>query len=997
MNQIELHNKIDQIVASGSVATSADEVRAVVNTNYDSRRYFYYARVDEKWFDWLRDKGFFDSITQKGDDLTQIRYKTPELEYLSRMAEKEPKKVVDFMLTYDAKANPNLETVDRFLWICTKLPAEQLARIAVKIRDDEWLKIIGKFNRWVFGYKEMFEALKNDDKATLVLAEAVLSIRGVDEVERTSFGSVENPFRLSDLHYSGIFERLANIGDSSAERAFAVASKTLKDVILLGERGDEVFEIGDTFPLFDVDFFELKVGSERHYSSRDEVRDLAAVVKTLSQKLIGGSCDNPAEARRLHDSYIAPLPSARSMWRLRLFVWSLCPQVFSEDLEQAFFRVFESEKHHYPIAGGPEYKRAIKIGFRTLHETQRREFVQKILQTFQKKEDAPYGYRILSSIPAELLTDDEKKTANDAYGRELDPNYIPEPTISRAEFGSIESRSPKESEDLWAKPIPNIVAQLKKWMPEELKKADAEQDFHRPVNMRGVGDILRIQIKERLPEYVANAPLFFDRENLDPHYTYEYFYGIYEAIRANYVVARAIDWAPFVAATKAIAESGAAEPFPQKRDQEDKFEWEASWISVHTAMGDALKVLLSEDEEKTAIDFPKHRNDLLFCIQYLLQQPQPGPADETGNTAILQVQEAEDKYQASDPYSIAINSTRGRAFEAFLQFVFQDGKHRKRAGQPVLAEDVKCVYLDTLEREETLSILFMFGHYLAFFYFRDLDDTNAAWMKKEVFPRLFTDGTTRRDPLLAVWEGYLTTNLYKNLFEELHDQYVRAIEADSASYPKRKYHQDLDEALATHIALAYVHFKEFGFDSDLFKAFWNNPNTKRHAAFISFVGRHTISRDNPTQWLKENEVDVKKIKALWDYILEHCEDKEALQEFGFWMNVEKGVLDPTWLVERIDKTLEKSGGDIEWEIKLMDSMPTLAQTDAEKTLSILRRFLLEGTILKRGTGFVRTDVDFMETFKILYSKLPDKTRALINDLLPINSGQFWGLKEILKS
>ena len=114
MNQLDLHRKIDLIVAGGPGATSADEVRAVVNTNYDSRRYFYRARADEKWFDWLCDNVFFDIIKAKGEEFTQIRYKTPELEYLERMAEKVPKKVADFMLTYDAKANPNLETIDRF-------------------------------------------------------------------------------------------------------------------------------------------------------------------------------------------------------------------------------------------------------------------------------------------------------------------------------------------------------------------------------------------------------------------------------------------------------------------------------------------------------------------------------------------------------------------------------------------------------------------------------------------------------------------------------------------------------------------------------------------------------------------------------------------------------------------------------------------------------------------------------------------------------------------
>ena len=95
--------------------------------------------------------------------------------------------------------------------------------------------------------------------------------------------------------------------------------------------------------------------------------------------------------------------------------------------------------------------------------------------------------------------------------------------------------------------------------------------------------------------------------------------------------------------------------------------------------------------------------------------------------------------------------------------------------------------------------------------------------------RLRVDGDVIADHLLkrsgtsrlyfAAWEGYLTSSLYTNLFGKLHDEYSRAIAIDPAAYTKRRYRGNLDEALATHLALTYLHLEGFGFDSDLYKSF----------------------------------------------------------------------------------------------------------------------------------------------------------------------------------
>src|SRR3989344_4884730 len=228
MKQIELHNKIDALIDAGIAAAVANDVRSVVGANDDARRYFY-ARADETWLDWLWENGLLEIVA-------------------------------DFMLSFDAATSQNLETIDRFLWICTKMRADQLARIAPKIRNERWVPIMGNLNHWGFKYKQMFEILATAEKheSIVTLAEAVLSVRTKEDVKRTSFGSVDNPFYFNDLNHSEVFEHLSKVDDVHAEKVLKLSLDTLAAIIILsGKKEDEAFEYGDMFSLFDVDFFTL--------------------------------------------------------------------------------------------------------------------------------------------------------------------------------------------------------------------------------------------------------------------------------------------------------------------------------------------------------------------------------------------------------------------------------------------------------------------------------------------------------------------------------------------------------------------------------------------------------------------------------------------------------------------------------------------------------------------------------------------------------------------
>src|SRR3989344_1028164 len=157
MTQIELHKKIDALLLQHPDNVKREEVFFLTSTNQDAHQVFF-VKADERWLDWLWKNGFLDVIKQKAEDPTRHGYRTPEINYLVRVAEKAPRKVVDIMLEVPISAeNFNPEVIDRFMRICSALPAKELKRIVNKIRNDGWVPLMGAFNDWGFEYEKMLK------------------------------------------------------------------------------------------------------------------------------------------------------------------------------------------------------------------------------------------------------------------------------------------------------------------------------------------------------------------------------------------------------------------------------------------------------------------------------------------------------------------------------------------------------------------------------------------------------------------------------------------------------------------------------------------------------------------------------------------------------------------------------------------------------------------------------------------------------------------------
>lgn len=982
-----------------------DQLRKLINVNPDARQYFY-SKANDRWLDWLWKNGFLDIIKKKAEDPTRYGHTTPELNYLARMANKVPAKVADIMLKVPISPETfNPEVVARFSQICSRLPADQLVRVVLKIRDDQWIPQMGAFNQWGFEYGKMFKTLAEakDYRSVLILAEAVLAVRTKKEVEETPRrGFDDNPFYFDDLSYIKIFEHLADIPDEYTEPTLALVTKVMAEVIAMRAKeadsaSEEVFKVYDRFMLLDVDFFDLKLGRS---SPDDGKYKLAAVIKVLVQKLIGDQYNKPEHARGIYKKYIGNfddpnpnLPDSRAMWRLRLYALNLCPEVFKNELKTTLFRLFEVERH-YEIMGGTEYEKTLQKGFVALPEQDKRNYVKKVMEYFASK-DRKEEIGIFSVIASQLTTNERQEA--EKIGFKIDPHYQPESVISRTQAGFIAPRGPITQEEFGNLSIEELAEKLRnEWTPEKLAKQNTYNDFLNPRNAEGAGQQLKTDIPKRLQKYIDNAGLFFERGRLDQHYTYSFLHGIQETIKNQRETASKTKWDGVLDLCITIAKSGEKKPFEREQRERELFDaWLAGWDGVHFVMTDVLRELLNEQNGLVVIDFQKSRDRIFQVVHYLLSYPDPAPEDENVETVKAKAKAAGDTdYMARDPFTTAINSVRGRAFEAFVLFVYQDSKLMK---EKKIGSDVKELYNHVLEKENTRALMFMFGRHLPSFYFRD-----KKWLEG-LLPHIFPKESEKKHLYLAAWEGYLSGNVYKELF--IHDAfqklYKQALTLTDTEDPGRKHFRDLSEGLATHFALAFMCFEEFGFKNALFKKFWAKGSLKQHIGFVDFLGRSYISGDNPqmNQHIRENPWSKERLKKIWDWLLNNYKDPKLFVAFGFWVNLEKDIFGASWLAKHVRKTLEKTKRILERDYELTQSIVDLAQKAPADALEIARLYLLEGCVLG-GNQRPVFDVnhEWRDALQILYgnSKTKSGVDKLIDDLIREGGSPFWGLEEILK-
>ncbi len=976
MNQIELHKQIDALFKIETKNLEKKTVYEIIATNPDSRDYFF-SKAPIDWITWLDENGFFAILNKEAEDKTRYSFRMPELRYLARVVEEngDEEKVVEIMNEVDCVKNFNPEVVDQFLWIAQKLSAKSLTKVIPKIKAENWIGLMKTFKPTGHTYhlivKKLAEA--KEYESLLLLAEVLLSLN--EDEKETYF---DNYFALSDVGYSEIFDALADLEGKYAEKGIDLTINILKQLAKEKDENDKSSYAYDSgFGLYDVNLFDMVISKQRSSTDREDLKSLLAVLVELIERSISGHCQD--NARKIYDNYLAKLPDTHWTWRIQIFAMHFCPELFADELKKALARFFDTDYYIDFLSGSPEFYKVLKKVFPNwLPETEQRNFVKRVFEYFDKiittEQDEKvkqwtkeYGWRVISAI-AKNLTKDEEKECEEKFDRKPDPDYKPTPSITSGGFArAVQDRSPIEIADY--KNLSALIADLKGDLaPEKLKEQYRNDDFLSPRNAEGVGNAIKEDLKQRMSIYLAHADEFIDPA-LNIHYTYSFLRGIEEYLRTDKKLNND-DWENLF---KLFEKFFKAKKEDYRENITDEDRWLARWVWVEKIIAEIIKYFLTKDYEGL---FADKRSFVLELLELLLKSEDPKPEHEVG--------------EHGDLYHVAINSTRGVAFEAFVNFVYCDGEKK-------LQTDVLKLYKTTIS-EASLSVRFVIGHYLASFYYRDKE--KIAELFEEIFPK----DKDHYEDFFAAWQGYLTNTLYKELFDALRDYYEYALALGASVYPARKKNRDLDldKGISTHLALAFAHFDEVQYTEKdkhpLLEKLWSGSDTEKQKEFVSFLGRGIISNGNASEeWFKEKNVKLEKLKTFWIILLER-EDlaPEIYAAFGFWVNHSKDVFDYRWLTEMMAKTLEKSHGQLEWDYGTQARMDKFAEADPENALLILEKYLLEGILGDSGKKWFYVDDEKVTVFKILYRAKPEETTALINQLLEKGGRTFWPLKDVIE-
>lgn len=988
LQQIYIHTVIEAILQSKKSKTTTDEVDLVLGINPDAGQYFF-SKADETWLGWLWKNGFLEAIKVRAPDPSSYSFRMPELHYLVSVADKKPDAVTDIICSFAVSANNlNPEVIDQFTRISSKLPARCLKKVVKKIRDEAWIELMGKYTQYGFEYADMLKTLHtaNDSESILILADAVLQVRKKEALqEKKTIYRGDNVFYINDISETKVFNYLAGMPNIYQERALAIVIDTFA----------EIAKEEDNYFLIDEDFFTLSLSAVSGDSYGEEYRFLVATIIELTRELFS---DKKQDKMMIYQKYFSTLPKNQTIRRLKLFVLSLDPQLFIKELKTEYFRLFETDKLR-DVLYGAEHERALKAGFSFLPEAQKREYVAKIFSLFVKPRDEDekrwkkhYASCLLSTI-AEDLTKEEIVLADKSEFK-IDSKYQPEPSIGKVRGGTVTPRSPISADDFASLTIKEIAEKLKgELSPGELQKRYQNDDFLNPRDADGVAEQLKGDIENRINDYLENAILFFDRNNLIPHYTNSYLRGIKDALAENRSKRGNLEYDNLFKLLLQIKNSGVTKSF-SKTDNASQGRWLSNWNSVHSTIADLIEELIKQKDKNTLLNFRQYRAKVFEVLEYLLSFEDPIPEDEKLKTAKSTIKHPnESEYSISDPFTIAINSVRGQAFQALLHFVYQDASTNEKTK---LGEDVKDLYVRLLENEKTRAIMFMFGHYLPTFYFRDMQWTRS------IFNEIFVSRGKNKYLHLAVWEGYLSNNLYNELFFEPNIQklYNKNIIL-SLSYPKQKFFKDPQESLAIHFALAFVHFEKFGLDNELFKNFLAKANEKQLSEFINFIGKSVVTRED-SGILKDEKSPwrVKRVKIFWELMLKNEVMSPTLKEFGAWIEADNNVFEDEWLANMVARTLDATGGELAWDYGLTKSIEKFSAVAPEDALLILERHFLWLIENKKHFFPIRDDKEWYGAFKTLYEngdkKISDAAYSLINELIEKGGKQFWSLEEIVK-
>ncbi len=448
-------------------------------------------------------------------------------------------------------------------------------------------------------------------------------------------------------------------------------------------------------------------------------------------------------------------------------------------------------------------------------------------------------------------------------------------------------------------PVDDILELLRTWRPADR--------FMGP-SAAGLGRELAKVVASEPEQFAQHGARF---QGLAPVYVSALLDGLRNATGQG----RAFAWEPVLGLCSWILEQGQEapeiEPLADDRD--------ADWRSARVAVLAILQAGLRRRQGGMPYQF---RNRVWEIIRDLTEDRDPTPEHEARYIG-----------KNSDPVTLAINTVRGEAMHAVVEYALWlrrhwegDPEERARLGRGFEemreVREVLEAHLDP-DKDPSVAVRSVYGELFPWFVLLD-----RQWASVNV-GRIFPAADDQRSWWDAAWETYIVAcRPYDNVLAVLEAEYRRAIERLGTARSEWRRLGNPDESLAVHLMAFYWSGKIGLHDADgLLTRFLEKASDRLRAHAMQFIGRALGNTEGEVS----DEVKA-RLRGLWESRLDAARRAapdasyaEELGAFGAWFR--SGKFDDGWslsqLIEalRLGASLQHSGPIVERIAALAGRMP----------------------------------------------------------------------------
>lgn len=437
---------------------------------------------------------------------------------------------------------------------------------------------------------------------------------------------------------------------------------------------------------------------------------------------------------------------------------------------------------------------------------------------------------------------------------------------------------------------------------EYIRDYQEPEDSFANMSASGLGIIFASVITESPEKYVPIANKLLEYK-VKPLYIYHFLHGLKETLKNHKV----FDWAPVIDLCYAILFEVELEELTPAISKH-----ELDWKSVRGAIADLLGAALGDKDTTISVEL---RNKIWKILTELSSDEEPTPEYEK-----------RDNGGDLDPMTLSINTVRGEAMHAVINYGLWLARNNTEAGDSKLTpelEELLNFHLD-LNNDPSLAIRSVYGWRLP-----NLSYLSFDWVKKNK-DRIFPKGKEQEPFLLAALEGYLSNSVFYDLFDVLKDLYMDFIKLLGTVEKTGFRASDINERLPQHLMVTYVHGPKH---DDLVDYFFANAPTKSKVYAVNFIGRVVFTE--LAQYKDQENVKQRTLK-LWDARLKESETNlnvEELQEFGWWFK--RSPFSAKDTIEHLIKTLQLTEGVIDGPYEIAEDLLRYVDEFPEETIIAL--------------------------------------------------------------